>query len=183
MMKRTFDVFVSGCALLLLLPALLMVAAAVRVNLGAPVLFRQMRPGLGGAPFLMVKFRTMRDAVDGSGVPLPDEVRLTGLGRFLRSTSIDELPELWNVLKGDMSLVGPRPPLPSEVARFEPWQRRKLSVKPGLTCIWQVSGRNKIDFEDWMKLDLQYIDNWSLWLDAKILLRTIPAVLTAAGAK
>ena len=109
--------------------------------------------------------------------------RVTPFGRFLRKTSLDELPQLWNVLMGDMSLVGPRPPIPSEVQHYDPWQRRRLSMKPGLTCLWQIGGRNKIGFDQWMKLDLQYIDNWSLWLDLKILARTVPVVLTGLGAR
>jgi lipopolysaccharide/colanic/teichoic acid biosynthesis glycosyltransferase len=108
--------------------------------------------------------------------------RITRVGRFLRKLSIDELPQLWNVLKGDMSIVGPRPPIPKEVEQYEHWQRRRLSMRPGITCLWQVSGRNAIDFEDWMRLDLKYIDNWSLWLDIKVMLKTIPAVISARGA-
>jgi len=114
---------------------------------------------------------------------MQNDPRITPFGRFLRRTSLDELPQFWNVLLGDMSLVGPRPPIPSEVQQYDPWHRRRLSMKPGLTCIWQISGRNRIGFDQWMKLDLQYIDNWSLWLDLKILARTVPIVLTGFGAK
>jgi lipopolysaccharide/colanic/teichoic acid biosynthesis glycosyltransferase len=121
--------------------------------------------------------------MDGPAFKMKDDPRLTGVGRILRKFSLDELPQLVNVLRGDMSLVGPRPPLPQEVGRYDPWHRRRLSMKPGLTCLWQVNGRNNVNFEKWMKMDLEYIDNWSLWLDAKILAKTIPAVVTGTGAK
>jgi lipopolysaccharide/colanic/teichoic acid biosynthesis glycosyltransferase len=151
--------------------------------MGSPIFFWQKRPGKNERLFFFCKLRTMADARDASGAQLPDEQRLTGLGRLLRAASLDELPQLWNVLKGDMSLVGPRAPLPEEVREYTRWQRRRLSVRPGITCLWQVSGRNEIDFHEWMKLDLHYIDNWSLLLDLKILLRTFPVVLLGKGAR
>jgi len=159
------------------------------------VLFRQRRCGLNGRIFTLFKFRTMvADAEERIGevahlnemkgpvFKVRRDPRVTGVGRWLRRFSLDELPQLWNVLRGDMSLVGPRPPIPEEVARYERWQRRRLSMKPGLTCLWQVRGRNQIDFEEWMRLDLEYIDNWSPWLDLKILARTVPVVLSGRGA-
>jgi lipopolysaccharide/colanic/teichoic acid biosynthesis glycosyltransferase len=124
-----------------------------------------------------------RNEMSGPVFKLRDDPRITPVGTWLRRTSVDELPQLWNVLRGEMSLVGPRPPLPEEVSRYERWQRRRLSMKPGLTCLWQVAGRNRVGFEEWMKLDLAYIDNWSLKLDFKILLQTVPAILTARGAQ
>jgi lipopolysaccharide/colanic/teichoic acid biosynthesis glycosyltransferase len=152
------------------------------------------RVGLNGKKFILYKFRTMlenaeelkqgllnKNEMDGPVFKIKEDPRVTKLGGFLRKTSLDELPQLFNVLKGDMSLVGPRPPLPSEVSNYDLWHRRKLCMKPGLTCLWQVNGRNKINFEKWMKLDLEYIDNWSLLLDFKILLKTIPAVLSGSG--
>jgi lipopolysaccharide/colanic/teichoic acid biosynthesis glycosyltransferase len=160
------------------------------------VLFRQRRVGLAGREFTLFKFRSMRQGaeaqqgllgarneMDGPVFKLRDDPRVTRVGRFIRRTSLDELPQLWNVVRGEMSLVGPRPPLPSEVRRYERWQRRRLSVKPGITCTWQVSGRNEIDFQQWMELDLAYIDRWSLWEDVRIVLRTIPAVLSGRGAR
>ena len=184
-MKRVFDLVTASLALLLLALPLLTLAWLIRRKLGRPVLFRQVRPGLQGRPFTMVKIRTMTDELGPDGALLPDAQRLTPFGRFLRATSLDELPELWNVLRGEMSLVGPRPLPVDEVARFDDMaHRRRLSVKPGLTCLWQVSGRNNVtDFKEWVRLDLHYIDNWSIWLDLKILLRTIPAVFSGAGAK
>src|SRR5690606_10927895 len=146
--------------------------------------------GLHGREFIMYKFRSMvvnaeamleslrdKNEVDGPVFKIRHDPRITRVGRFLRKTSLDELPQLWNVLKGEMSLVGPRPPLPSEVAQYAPWQRRRLSVKPGLTCTWQVEGRNQASFEEWVRMDLEYIDRWGLWLDIKLLFKTIPAVL------
>jgi lipopolysaccharide/colanic/teichoic acid biosynthesis glycosyltransferase len=160
------------------------------------VLFRQERCGLRGRRFILLKFRTMvEDAdrrrpevdhlnvMDGPVFKAPGDPRVTGLGRWLRRSSLDELPQLVNVLRGDMSLVGPRPPLPDEVARYQSWQRRRLAMKPGLTCLWQVSGRSGLDFATWMELDLAYIDSWSLWLDLRILARTVPAVLRGRGAE
>ena len=134
------------------------------------------------AEMLRVELETYNE-MSGPVFKMKDDPRVTPFGRFLRRTSIDEFPQLWNVLVGDMSLVGPRPPIPTEVQQYNPWHRRRLSMKPGLTCIWQISGRNKIGFDQWMQLDLQYIDNWSLWLDLKILARTLPVVLTGLGAR
>ena len=196
LVKRALDVALSALLMLLGLPVLLLVAVAIRVTTrGGTVLFRQTRCGLNGRTFTLYKFRTMvedaeerqRDLLhlnemDGPVFKLREDPRVTALGRFLRKFSLDELPQLWNVLRGDMSLVGPRPPIPEEVARYERWQRRRLAMKPGLTCLWQVSGRNELDFQQWMELDLQYIDTWTPWLDVKILLKTIPAVLSGRGA-
>ena len=179
--KRALDLVGAALLLLLLSPLLAFVALTVLAVHGKPVLFHQARPGRHGRPFTCYKFRTMRPAGDGEGNS-SDAARLTPFGRFLRRSSLDELPELYNVLRGDMSLVGPRPPIPDEVARYQRWQRRRLSMKPGLTCLWQISGRNQIDFDRWIELDLQYIDSWSPWLDMKILLKTVPAVLTGRGA-
>jgi len=192
--KRSLDVALSALILLLALPMISVVAVAIRVT-GRNVLFRQTRCGLNGRRFTLYKFRTMvADAeerlselqhlneMDGPVFKSRNDPRVTRLGRFLRKFSLDELPQLWNVLRGDMSLVGPRPPIPEEVARYERWQRRRLSMKPGLTCLWQVNGRNELDFSSWMELDLEYIDSWSLQLDLKILLKTIPVVLSGRGA-
>jgi exopolysaccharide biosynthesis polyprenyl glycosylphosphotransferase len=194
--KRTLDVAASALALAVLSPLLLLVALAVRLEAPGPVLFRQRRVGLHGREFTLFKFRSMRtgaegeqarllarNEMDGPVFKLRDDPRVTPVGRLLRRSSIDELPQLWNVLRGEMSLVGPRPPLPDEVRRYERWQRRRLSVKPGLTCTWQVSGRSEVGFRRWMELDLAYIDGWSLWGDVRIVLRTIPAVLLGRGAR
>jgi lipopolysaccharide/colanic/teichoic acid biosynthesis glycosyltransferase len=177
------DVLGSSAALLVASPALILVAAAVRVNLGAPVLFRQRRPGFREQPFVMLKFRTMKDAVDGSGNPLPDSERLTSLGRFLRSTSLDELPELFNVLSGDMSLVGPRPLLMEYLPRYDARQRRRHDVKPGITGWAAVNGRNALDWDEKFALDAWYVDNWSNELDLKILLSTVLTVLKRDGVR
>jgi exopolysaccharide biosynthesis polyprenyl glycosylphosphotransferase len=194
LLKETVDRVAAAVGILVISPLLALTAIAVKVTSRGPAFFSQTRLGQNGAPFQVYKFRTMSlDAEDkkkklqshnemsGPMFKMKNDPRTTPLGRILRKYSVDELPQLFNVLKGDMSLVGPRPALPKEVAEFAPWQRRKLAVKPGLTCIWQVSGRNNIDFEDWMKLDLEYIDNWSLWLDAKIIARTAPTVLKGTG--
>ncbi|MBP1619565.1 MAG: Undecaprenyl-phosphate galactosephosphotransferase [Acidobacteria bacterium] len=194
--KRVFDVVVAALGLVVLLPLWLLIAVAIRLSSAGPVLFRQVRCGLRGRRFVLLKFRTMvEDAdqrraevdhlnvMDGPVFKAPDDPRVTGLGRWLRRSSLDELPQLVNILRGDMSLVGPRPPLPDEVVRYQPWQRRRLAMKPGLTCLWQVSGRSALDFATWMELDLAYIDSWSLWLDLKILARTVPAVLRGHGAE
>ncbi len=181
--KRFLDIIGASAGLVLFGPVLGIAALVVRIQMGTPVFFRQNRPGKGARPFTIYKLRTMTDSRDRQGMPKADSERLTGIGRFLRRTSLDELPEFLNVLKGEMSLVGPRPPIPSEVEKYDPWQRRRLSMKPGLTCLWQISGRNKVGFEEWMRLDLRYIDSWSLWLDVKILLRTIPVVVVGFGAK
>jgi exopolysaccharide biosynthesis polyprenyl glycosylphosphotransferase len=194
-LKRAIDVVLSLVLLMLGMPVVLLVALAIKVTSSGSVLFRQTRCGLNGRRFTLYKFRTMvEDAeerrgdllhlneMDGPVFKLRRDPRVTGLGRLLRRFSLDELPQLWNVLKGDMSLVGPRPPIPEEVARYQRWQRRRLAMKPGLTCLWQVSGRNELDFQRWIELDLQYIDSWSPWLDLKILAKTIPAVLSGRGA-
>jgi len=171
-MKRAFDVLVAAAAVTLLAPLLLATAGAVRLCLGKPVLFTQLRPGLHGAPFRMIKFRTMREAVDAKGQPLPDGERLTRLGRFLRAASLDELPELWNVLRGDMSLVGPRPLLMEYLPLYSPEQARRHEVKPGITGWVQVNGRNALSWEEKFRLDVWYVDHASLWLDIKIVALT-----------
>ncbi len=194
-LKRSVDIFFSSIILVLTAPLLLMVCLLVKLTSHGHVFFKQTRCSLNGRTFTLYKFRSMvADAearlealkelneMSGPVFKLANDPRLTSIGKFLRKTSLDEFPQFWNVLKGDMSLVGPRPPLPSEVEKYEPWQRRRLSMKPGLSCIWQVSGRNKINFESWMKLDLQYIDKWSIWLDFKIALLTVWAVITRSGA-
>ncbi|HEY0156721.1 MAG TPA: sugar transferase [Thermoanaerobaculia bacterium] len=195
-LKRSLDVAVSLLLLTLAFPVIGIAVLAIKLTSPGSVLFKQQRIGLNGRMFTLYKFRTMiadahsrREEVahlnemNGPVFKAKDDPRVTPVGRWLRRFSLDELPQLWNVLKGDMSLVGPRPPIPEEVASYHRWHRRRLSMKPGLTCLWQISGRNDIqDFDRWMKLDLQYIDNWSPALDLKILLRTIPAVLTGKGA-
>lgn len=180
-MKRLFDLVVASFALLLLFPVLLLVAWLVHRRLGSPVLFRQVRPGLDGKPFEMVKFRTMRDAFDTGGNALPDAVRLTPFGRFLRSTSLDELPELWNVIKGDMSLVGPRPLLMEYLPLYSKEQARRHEVRPGITGWAQVNGRNAVSWSEKFALDIWYIDNRSLLLDIRILLLTIKKVVVRDG--
>jgi lipopolysaccharide/colanic/teichoic acid biosynthesis glycosyltransferase len=180
-MKRLFDIVVGGGMLLILSPLLLVISLLVLLRMGRPVLFRQTRPGLHGAPFLMVKFRTMRDAQDRRGNPLPDEQRITRLGRILRATSLDELPELWNVLKGDMSLVGPRPLAMAYLPLYSPEQARRHDVKPGLTGWAQVRGRNAITWKQKFAYDVWYVDNRSLWLDIKIILMTIKVVGMRVG--
>jgi len=180
-MKRLFDVVAAACALLLLALPLLVVIWMVRRKLGSPVFFTQMRPGLQGKPFLMVKFRTMTDARGPDGALLPDADRLTPFGRFLRATSLDELPELWNVLKGDMSLVGPRPLLMEYLPLYSPEQARRHAVRPGVTGWAQVNGRNTLSWDDKFKLDVWYVDHRSLWLDLKILWLTVRKVLVREG--
>lgn len=194
--KRLWDMFVSFASLVLLSPVFALIALIIKAGSRGPVFFRQKRCGLNGRKFTLYKFRTMvvnaeehlnnlraMNEMRGPVFKIKNDPRLTGVGRFLRKFSVDELPQLWNVLKGQMSLVGPRPPLPAEVAKYDYWQRRRLSMKPGLTCLWQVGGRNKIkDFNEWLRLDLEYIDHWSIGLDVLILLRTIPAVLSGRGA-
>lgn len=181
MIKRSFDIAGSLLGLLLLSPVIAIVAWQVRCKLGSPVLFRQTRPGLNGKPFQMVKFRTMKDAVDAQGNPLPDSERLTPFGQFLRSSSLDELPELWNVLKGDMSLVGPRPLLMEYLPLYSPEQSRRHEVRPGVTGWAQVNGRNSLSWDEKFKLDVWYVDNRSLWLDIKILFLTVKKVLVRDG--
>ena len=180
-MKRMVDILGSLAALLVLLPVILLVAAAIRWRMGAPVLFRQLRPGLHGQPFEMIKFRTMLNATDAQGRPLPDAERLTALGRFLRAMSLDELPELWNVLNGDMSLVGPRPLLMEYLELYSPEQARRHEVKPGITGWAQVDGRNAISWEEKFRHDVWYVDNRSLWLDLKILLLSVVKVFGRHG--
>ena len=181
MLKRIFDLLASAFGLLLLSPVILIVAWQVSRKLGSPVFFRQTRPGLHGKPFEMVKFRTMLDAQDENGNPLPDSERMTPFGRFLRSTSLDELPELWNVLKGDMSLVGPRPLLMESLPLYSQEQYRRHDARPGVTGWAQVNGRNAISWEDKFRLDVWYVDNQSLWLDVKILFLTVKKVLVRDG--
>jgi exopolysaccharide biosynthesis polyprenyl glycosylphosphotransferase len=194
--KRTVDLAASGLGLLVLLPLFGVIAALIKATSPGPVFFRQTRSGLNGRQFTLYKFRSMvidaekqlgelrhLNELSGPVFKLTNDPRQTWIGRLLRKTSLDELPQLYNVFKGEMSLVGPRPPLPKEVAEYEPWQRRRLSMRPGITGMWQVSGRNNIEFEEWMRLDLEYIDRWSILLDVQILLRTMPAVLLGVGAK
>ncbi|MBS2031469.1 MAG: sugar transferase [Deltaproteobacteria bacterium] len=193
--KRLFDIVASAFALWVLLPFFAVVIAAIKLTSKGPIFFKQQRVGLNGKPFHMLKFRSMvvnaeallaglqaQNEQTGPVFKMRRDPRITRVGRFIRKYSIDELPQLINVLRGDMSIVGPRPPVPSEVARYEPWQRRRLSVRPGLTCIWQVSGRNQISFEEWMYLDMRYIDHWSLTQDLELIVRTVPVVLTGRGA-
>lgn len=179
--KRVLDVVLASVALLILSPVMLIIALAIRLTMGSPVLFRQMRPGLHGKPFVIYKFRTMLDLRDEQGNLLPDEVRLTKLGKFLRRFSLDELPELWNVLKGDMSLVGPRPLLMEYLELYTPEQARRHEVKPGITGWAQVNGRNALSWEEKFRLDVWYVDNWNLWLDLKILALTIIKVFRREG--
>ncbi len=181
MHKRLFDTTLAALALMLLAVPLCVLAMVVRQKLGAPVLFRQMRPGLHGRPFEMLKFRTMTDARDEQGVPLPDAMRLTPLGRWLRATSLDELPELWNVLKGDMSLVGPRPLLMEYLPLYSAEQARRHEVRPGITGWAQVNGRNAVSWEDKFRMDVWYVDHRSIWLDIKILWLTVRKVLAREG--
>jgi exopolysaccharide biosynthesis polyprenyl glycosylphosphotransferase len=194
--KRVFDVVVSLLLLLLLSPLLIAIAIAIRLEGRGPIFFRQRRVGVHGRTFEMVKFRSMHvdaearlealrasNEMSGPVFKMRNDPRITRVGAFLRRTSLDELPQFFNVLLGEMSVVGPRPPLPAEVKQYKRWQRRRLSVKPGITCTWQVSGRNDIDFDRWMELDLEYIDSWSLWRDLKICFQTIPAVIGARGAR
>lgn len=194
-LKRLFDIAVSSVVLGLLAPLLIAVAVAIKLTSRGPVLFRQERVGLHGRHFHMLKFRSMvqnaeelkagleaQNEQSGPVFKIARDPRITSVGRFLRKFSIDELPQFLNVLRGEMAIVGPRPPVPPEVAKYEPWQRRRLSVRPGITCVWQVSGRSQISFEEWMYLDMQYIDHWSLLKDLKLILKTLPAVLSGRGA-
>lgn len=180
-MKRIFDFLVSLFSLVVLSPMIVFIAWKIRKNLGSPVLFRQTRPGLNGKAFSMVKFRTMRDAVDINGNSLPDSERMTPFGDKLRNSSLDELPELWNVLKGEMSLVGPRPLLMQYLPLYSKEQARRHEVRPGITGWAQINGRNAISWEDKFKLDVWYVDNRSLWLDIKILLLTVKKVFVKEG--
>jgi exopolysaccharide biosynthesis polyprenyl glycosylphosphotransferase len=193
--KRLLDIVCSASALWVLTPILLAVMFLIKVTSRGPIFFRQQRAGLRGQPFSMLKFRSMvvdaerikaklmeRNEQTGPVFKMRNDPRITRIGRFIRKYSIDELPQLVNVLRGDMSIVGPRPPLPAEVAQYEQWQLRRLCVRPGLTCIWQVSGRSQVSFEQWMHMDMQYIDDWSLRRDVDLILKTLPAVLTGRGA-
>ncbi|MBH2076038.1 MAG: sugar transferase [Pseudomonadales bacterium] len=181
MLKRFIDISASFCALILLAPVMAIVAWNIRKKLGSPVLFRQVRPGRGGRPFEMTKFRTMRDAVDADGNPLADSERMTSFGSFLRASSLDELPGLWNVLKGDMSLVGPRPLLMEYLPLYSPEQSRRHEVRPGVTGWAQVNGRNALSWDEKFKLDVWYVDNQSLPLDLKILFMTMKKVVVKEG--
>ena len=193
--KRWFDLILSSAGLLLISPVLVVIAIAIKMTSSGPVLFKQERVGLNGRTFKMYKFRSMvvnaeelkaklahMNEMSGPVFKIKDDPRVTSIGRFLRKTSLDELPQLFNVLIGEMSLVGPRPPLPSEVNLYNPKHRKRLAVRPGITCIWQISGRNNIDFEQWMDMDSEYVDGWSLGLDLKILFKTVPVVLRMKGA-
>jgi sugar transferase EpsL len=179
--KRAFDVISVSIGLILLSPLLLVVAVIVRIKLGSPVIFKQQRPGLDGNPFFMYKFRTMTDARDTDGNLMHDEERLPAFGKFLRSTSLDELPELFCVLKGDMSLIGPRPLMMKYLPRYTPQQARRHEVKPGITGWAQVNGRNAISWEEKFDLDIWYVDNWNLWIDFKILFKTVAMVFKRHG--
>ena len=177
MLKRLLDIIIASIALILLSPLYAFVAYKVKKNLGSPVLFRQVRPGLHGKPFEMIKFRTMKDAIDEQGNPLPDSERLTPFGKMLRSTSLDEMPELWNVIKGDMSVVGPRPLLMEYLPLYNKEQAKRLDVRPGMTGHAQVNGRNAISWEQKFKLDTWYVENQSTVLDLKIMLKTVQKVI------
>ncbi len=181
MLKRTFDIFAAFFGLIILSPIMVFLAWKIRKKLGSPVLFRQVRPGLNGAPFEMVKFRTMRDAEDDEGRQLPDSERMTSFGSFLRSSSLDELPELWNVLKGDMSLVGPRPLLMEYLPLYTPEQYRRHDVRPGITGWAQINGRNSLSWEDKFKFDTWYVDNRTISLDVKIIFLTLKKVVVKEG--
>ncbi|MGR3302596.1 MAG: sugar transferase [Candidatus Scalindua sp.] len=192
--KNIFDNIFSVISLVLLFPIFILIAIAIKLTSKGTVLFKQVRSGLNGREFTFYKFRTMvidaeelRDSLekdnemDGPVFKMSNDPRTTFIGKFLRRTSLDELPQLFNILRGEMSFVGPRPPIPAEVKKYEIWQMRRLSMKPGLTCLWQINGRNKIKFDEWMALDLEYIDNWTLWLDLKIFLKTFYVVLRGNG--
>ena len=190
------DLVIGGAFLLGLSPLFALIAVAVKLGSPGPVLYRWPVVGQGGRPIRAYKFRSMvvgadqlkrqlLDLNEASGpiFKMKDDPRITPVGRVLRKFSLDELPQLWSVLRGDMSLVGPRPPLESEYVQFSEWQKRKLAVKPGITCLWQISGRSEIhDFDEWVRLDLEYIERWSIWLDVQILLRTLPVVVRGRGA-
>lgn len=180
-MKRLVDIVISLVALIVLSPIFLLVAYQVRKNLGSPIFFYQERPGKDGKLFKMIKFRSMKDAFDAEGNPLPDEARITPFGQKLRSTSLDEMPQLINVLKGDMSVVGPRPMLKDFVALYSPEQARRLEVRPGMTGLAQVSGRNELDYEERFKCDVWYVDNHNLWVDFKIMFKTVKVMTKREG--
>ena len=184
--KRGIDVIVAGVGLILLSPIITIVACAIKLTSKGPIFFLQKRVGKNGELFNMYKFRSMvvnaeelkeklkhKNEMSGPMFKMKDDPRVTKVGKFIRKTSLDELPQLWNVLKGDMSLVGPRPSLPKEVEQFDSWMFKRLTVRPGLTCYWQVSGRNNIDFEDWMKLDVKYVEERNLWIDIKLIFKTV----------
>ncbi len=194
LIKRILDIFVSSIALVLSSPIFFIVALAIKLTSPGPIFFHQTRSGVNGRRFKLYKFRSMevnaekklaelqsKNEMTGPVFKLTNDPRITKVGKFIRKTSLDEFPQFWNVFKGDMSVVGPRPPLPAEVEKYEPWQRRRLSMKPGITCIWQVSGRHDKDFEKWMDMDLTYIDRWSFLLDLKILILTAKAVFVGSG--
>ncbi len=197
LIKRIFDVIVSFICLVILAPVFITISLFIKFTSPGPIFFAQERCGLNSRKFTLFKFRTMvpdahrqlaellgQNEMQGPAFKMTNDPRLTEIGKFLRKTSLDELPQLWNVLKGDMSLIGPRPPLPEEVQQYDGWHRRRLRMRPGITCLWQVNGRNNIsNFDEWARLDLEYIEKWSLWLDCKILLKTIPVVLVGLGAK
>jgi len=193
--KRALDIVGAAVGLTLATPALLVTALAIKLDSPGTVFHHQVRLGKDGLPFVMLKLRSMtvdaheqrtslanHNEMDGPVFKIRSDPRMTRIGRLIRKASLDELPQLWHVLVGDMSLVGPRPPIPDEVARYEPWQRERLAVKPGLTCTWQVSGRSDIPFEQWVQMDVDYVRRRNFWLDLKLLLATIPAVLTGRGA-
>lgn len=195
LLKRSFDILVSFLSLILLSPLMILIASAIKIESPGPAVYVSRRNGKKGKLFNFYKFRTMvrgadgmleslrhLDETDGPIFKIRNDPRVTRMGRFLRRYSLDELPQLWNVLKGDMSLVGPRPPTPNEVAQYADWQLKRLEIRPGLTCLWQVKGRSDLSFREWMKFDLFYIENWSFWLDIKIILRTILVVLRGQGA-
>jgi exopolysaccharide biosynthesis polyprenyl glycosylphosphotransferase len=194
-LKRGIDLVLAGVGILFLSPLLMTASVLIKLTSKGPILFKQERVGLHGRRFILYKFRTMFQGAEemqsqltqfnemnGPVFKIKEDPRMTIVGRLLRKFSIDELPQLLNVLFGQMSLIGPRPPIPEEVTKYQTWQRRRLSMRPGITCLWQVNGRNKVDFDKWMKLDLEYLDNWSLSLDLKILIKTIPAVMLGKGA-
>ncbi|WP_088228896.1 sugar transferase [Desulfosporosinus sp. FKB] len=193
--KRIFDVILTGVGLFVISPILLVIVIAIKLTSEGPVIFAQDRVGINGRTFKMYKFRSMvinaeelkaklahLNEMSGPVFKITNDPRVTPIGRFLRRTSLDELPQLWNVFIGDMSLVGPRPPLPNEVNMYDPKHRKRLAVKPGITCIWQISGRNEVDFEEWMEMDAEYVERWSLWMDMAILAKTVPVVLLRKGA-
>lgn len=195
LVKRAIDVVGALVLLLLLSPVFLIIVICIKFDSPGVIIFRQKRLGLGGRAFIFYKFRSMcvdaeksktkilhLNEVSGPIFKIRNDPRITRVGKFMRRYSLDELPQLFNVLKGDMSFVGPRPPLPDEVEKYEDWQLRRLSVIPGITCLWQISGRSKLSFDEWVELDLKYIESRSIWLDLKILMKTIPAVLSADGA-
>ena len=194
LVKRATDIALAAAGIIVLLPFMILIAVLVRLTSHGPAIFRQERCGLNGRKFTFYKFRSMCDNAEdlkpglqhlnqrSTAFKISNDPRLTPVGRYLRKFSIDEWPQLWNILRGDMSLVGPRPAVPDEVDQYKQWQRRRLRMRPGLTCLWALAGRDQLDFESWMRMDMQYIDNWSLGLDWKILLLTIPRVLTGNGA-